>query len=271
MSFESPRSGGQLARVFALITVAFAAWSAYALATSSLPPLAADRGRIDSAIELNLIISGIVFLGAHLALVVSLVRRPREARIPRENVRVEMLWTVLTAVVLVALLVNSEMDARALAVSRTGDDGEKPLVVEVVAQQFAWNFRLPGEDGIFGRSDAKLVDQAELNFIGLDPKDPAAEDDIVLPQGLLILPVGREVRVRLRSMDVIHSFFVASFRVKHDAMPGLAVEFTFTPTVPGSFELACAEHCGLGHYRMRGLVEVVPLDEWASKVKEATQ
>lgn len=271
MSAEAPRNGGRLARVFALLTAVFAAWSAFALASTSLPPLASDRGRIDSAIALNLAISGIVFLGAHLALVLVLLRSPHEARIPRESMRVEIVWTTLTAAVLVALLVNSEIDSRALARGRTLAEGEAPFVVEVVAQQFAWNFRLPGEDGILGRTDPRLVDQAELNFIGLDKKDPAAEDDIVLPQGLLILPAGREVRVRLRSMDVIHSFFVAAFRVKRDAMPGLAGEFSFTPTTVGRFELACAEHCGLGHYRMRGVVEVVPAAEWAAKVKEATQ
>lgn len=271
MSLEFPRNGGALARVFALLTVAFVGWSIYALGTSSLPPLATNRGRIDSAISVNLVISGIVFLGAHLALVLVLLRRPREARIPHENTRVEALWTVLTAIVLVALLVRSEIDGRALARSAPTADGEEPVLVEVAAQQFAWNFRFPGEDAILGRTDPKLVDQAELNFIGLDKKDPASEDDIVMPQGLLILPVGREVRIRLRSMDVIHSFFVAPFRVKRDAMPGIATEFTFTPTMTGSFELACAEHCGLGHYRMRGLVEVVEAAEWAARVKEATQ
>lgn len=271
MSFEAPKNGGALARVFALLTALFVAWSVYALGTNALPPLAADRGRIDSAISLNLAVSGIVFLGAHVALVMALLRRPKEARIPHENLRVEILWTSLTAMVLVALLVNSEIDSRALAAASTNAEAEPPVVVEVVAQQFAWNFRLPGEDGIFGRTDPKLVDQAELNFIGLDQKDPAAEDDIILPQGLLVLPAGREVRVRLRSLDVIHSFFVAPFRIKRDAMPGLATEFTFTPTVTGKFELACAEHCGLGHYRMRGMVEVVPKTEWASKVKEALQ
>ena len=269
MSPEVPKNGGSLARLFALLTVGFVAWSAYALATNALPPLAADRGRIDAAISLNLVVSGIVFLGAHLALVAALVRRPQEARIPHENVRVEMLWTGLTAIVLVALLVNSEIDTRALAGPGTGT--EPPVIIEVVAQQFAWNFRLPGEDGIFGRTDPKLVDQAELNFIGLDKKDPAAEDDLVLPQGLLVLPLGREVRVRLRSLDVIHSFFVAPFRVKRDAMPGIATEFSFTPTLEGRFELACAEHCGLGHYRMRGMVEVVSAAEWAARLKEALQ
>lgn len=271
MSLESPRNGGRLALAFALLTAVFVVWSAYALATSALPPLAADRGRIDDAISLNLIISGVVFFGAHIALVLILIRRPREARIPHENVRVEILWTVVTAIVLIALLVNSEIDTRALARGSLAGDGPEPLVVEVVAQQFAWNFRLPGEDGIFGRTDPKLVDQAELNFIGLDKRDPASEDDVVLPQSLLILPAGREVRIRLRSLDVIHSFFVAPFRVKRDAMPGIATEFTFTPTTPGTFELACAEHCGLGHYRMRGMVEVVPALEWAAKVTEVTQ
>lgn len=269
MHLESPKNGGRLATVFALLTSIFVLWSAYAIATSGLPPLAANRGRIDAAITLNLVISGVVFFGTHIALVVILMRRPREARIPRENVHVEVLWTVLTALVLVALLINSEIDARALGAGEGSAD--QPLVVEVVAQQFAWNFRFPGEDGIFGRTDPKLVDQAELNFIGLDKRDPAAEDDVVMPQSLLILPQGREVRVRLRSMDVIHSFFVASFRVKRDAMPGIATEFTFTPTTAGTFEIACAEHCGLGHYRMRGVVEVVAPVEWQAKVNEVTQ
>jgi cytochrome c oxidase subunit 2 len=271
MSLDEPRNGGVLARVLALLTLVFVVWSGYAIATANLPPLAAERGSIDAAISLNLIISGVVFVGAHLGLIVVLLRHPREARIPHENVRVEMVWTVVTALVLIALLVNSERDARALARGTTASAQEPPVVVEVVAQQFAWNFRLPGEDQIFGRTDSKLVDQAELNFIGLDKKDPAAEDDIVMPQGLLVLPAGREVKVRLKSMDVIHSFFVASFRVKRDAMPGLSTEFSFTPTVPGTYELACAEHCGLGHYRMRGVVEVVPLVEWPAKLKEATQ
>lgn len=268
---EAPQNAGPLARLFALLTLVFAAWSAYVMATSTLPPLGANRGRIDSAIELNLIVSGIVFLGAHLALVVVLLRRPREARIPRENIRVEILWTVLTAVVLTALLINAEIDTRALAGGAAAGDPSRPLVVEVVAQQFAWNFRLPGEDGIFGRTDPRLVDAFELNFIGLDRNDPASEDDIVLPQSLLILPAGREVQIRLRSLDVIHSFFVAAFRVKRDAMPGLDGDFSFTPTVPGSYELACAEHCGLGHYRMRGLIEVVPEAEWAERVREVTE
>ena len=271
MSNDASRNAGPLARVFALLTAIFAGWATWEMATARLPPLAASgRGRIDDAITLNLIVSGVVFLGAHLAIVIILLRRPRETRIPRENVRVEALWTALTALVLVALLINAEIDTRALSRGRESSDVEG-LKLEVVGQQFAWNFRFPGEDGIFGRTDPRLIDPGALNFIGIDRKDPAAEDDVVLPQSYLILPVGREVRVRLRSLDVIHSFFVAPFRVKRDAMPGIAIEFTFTPSETGTYELVCAEMCGLGHYRMRGTIDVVPAAEWAARVKEATQ
>ena len=115
MSLDSPENGGRLARLFALLTTGFLIWASYALATVGLPPLASNRGRIDQAIALNLAISGVVFLAAHLALVIVLLRLPREARIPRENARVEVLWTTLTAIILVALLINSEIDSRARA------------------------------------------------------------------------------------------------------------------------------------------------------------
>jgi cytochrome c oxidase subunit 2 len=73
----------------------------------------------------------------------------------------------------------------------------------------------------------------------------------------MVLPQDRPVRVQIRSMDVIHSFFLPNFRVKQDAVPGMTVQIWFTPKETGDYEIACAEHCGLGHYRMRGQVHVV--------------
>ncbi len=143
------------------------------------------------------------------------------------------------------------------------------FVVEVTGQQFAWNIRYPGPDGVFGKTDVKLVDPAALNFIGLDRTDPAAQDDVTL-QNQLFLPEGRPVRVRIRSLDVIHSFFLPDFRVKQDAVPGMTTETWFVPRQAGTFEIACAEHCGLGHYRMRGQLTVVPPGELEAKIKEAT-
>ena len=145
------------------------------------------------------------------------------------------------------------------------------LVVEVTGQQFAWNIRYPGKDNVFGRTEAKLVDPAALNFIGIDKTDAAAADDQIMPQNQLILPAGRAVSVRLRSLDVIHSFFLPNFRVKQDAMPGMTGEIWFVAQKPGTYEIACAEHCGLGHYRMRGQVHVVPPAEFEAAVQKAIE
>jgi cytochrome c oxidase subunit 2 len=132
------------------------------------------------------------------------------------------------------------------------------MVIEVTGQQFAWNVRYPGKDGILGRTDFKLASQE--NLIGLDPNDPAGKDDLLL-LNQMYLPKDRPIRVRIRSMDVIHSFFLPNFRVKQDAMPGIVTEVWFTAKelTPADkpLEIACAEHCGLGHYRMRGQVHVV--------------
>ena len=131
--------------------------------------------------------------------------------------------------------------------------------------QFAWYFRYPGPDGKFGASDPKLIDPSSGNeaAIGLDTTDPASKDDIV--SGTMYLPVGREVDLRERAIDVIHSFYVPSMRFKQDAVPGLEIHMHFTPTEIGDYEIACAELCGLGHYKMHGMLKVVSqedFDKW---------
>jgi cytochrome c oxidase subunit 2 len=269
------------ARVFGTLLAVLTVAGAWLLASTAMPPLAAaGRVSIDHAVTVNLWITGAVFVLSHLILIATLLRARARSEIA-ENPRVEFAWTSLTAAVLVLLLVVAERDTRALgraavSASSSGPSAKNPrsdesLNAEVVGQQFAWNFRFPGPDGLFGRTDASLVDQAALNFIGLDRSDPAAEDDVVLPQGLLIVPEGREIRLRIRSMDVIHSFFAPAFRVKRDAVPGMESVLVFTPTSAGEYEIACAEHCGLGHYRMRAVLAVVPRDEFASRLREATQ
>jgi cytochrome c oxidase subunit 2 len=182
-----------------------------------------------------------------------------------DNSRLEWTWTLVTAGIMVIFTVN----ALSLWAQVTGPAPADALVVEVTGQQFAWNVRYAGPDGIFGRTDVAKVDSAAFNFIGLDRSDPNAADDIVL-QNQLFLPEGRPVRVRLRSLDVIHSFFLPNFRVKQDAMPGMTTETWFVPQKAGSYELACAEHCGLGHYRMRGAVTVVPAAQLDAELKKAT-
>ncbi|HVL69032.1 MAG TPA: hypothetical protein VM364_17375 [Vicinamibacterales bacterium] len=128
------------------------------------------------------------------------------------------------------------------------------VVVRVVAEQFVWNTHYPGSDGAFGRTDMALV--SADNPLGLDRRDPRATDDVTAVNEVVV-PIGRPVIVQLTAKDVIHSFGVPAMRVKQDANPGMVTPVWFTPTVAGEFDIACSQLCGLGHYRMRGVLRVV--------------
>lgn len=155
------------------------------------------------------------------------------------------------------------------AAADTGD-GPEPLDIRIVAQQFVWNVHYPGEDGVFGETRIELVNDA-TNPIGLDLEDPAAVDDIVNINDLVV-PVNRPVRLHMTTKDVIHSLFLPEMRVKRDIIPGMVSTVVFTPTMTTAelrahtgneergFEIVCAQLCGLGHYRMRGYLTVLEED-----------
>jgi cytochrome c oxidase subunit 2 len=155
-------------------------------------------------------------------------------------------------VVEIVLLVFFAIPAWAKRVSNFPPD-DKATVVRVVGEQFAWNIHYPGPDGKFGRTDVSLM--AADNPLGLDRRDPAAKDDITTINQLT-LPVDKPVLVHLSSKDVIHSFGLYEMRVKQDAVPGLDMPVWFIPTRIGDYEIACSQLCGLGHYRMRGFVNI---------------
>jgi len=127
------------------------------------------------------------------------------------------------------------------------------VVVRVVGEQFAWNVQYPGADGKFGRTDPTLV--SSDNPLGLDRNDPNAKDDVTTINQLT-LPVDRPILVHLSSKDVIHSFGVYELRVKQDSIPGMDIPVWFIPNRVGDYEIACSQLCGLGHYRMRGFVNI---------------
>jgi cytochrome c oxidase subunit II len=155
------------------------------------------------------------------------------------------------------------------------------LLVQVTGEQFAWNVHYAGPDGVFGRTDLKLLD-LQSNPLGLDRNDPAAKDDVTT-LNQLYLPVNKPIIVRLRSKDVIHSFGVPEFRVKQDAIPGLTIPIWFVPNVTTAemrtrtgnaefqYEIACAQLCGLGHARMRGFVTVQTAEEFQKWMDEQVQ
>lgn len=143
-----------------------------------------------------------------------------------------------------------------------------PLEIRVVGEQFAWNIHYPGADGIFGK--AAVTNVSSSNPIGLDANDPAAKDDIVSINQMYV-QLNRPVVVHVSSKDVIHSFKLPQMRAEQDAIPGMTVAIHFTPIKTNNGEewaIQCAQLCGLGHYRMKGMLTVVPKDQFEKWLTE---
>lgn len=149
---------------------------------------------------------------------------------------------------------------------------KESTVIRVTGEQFAWNVHYPGEDGVFGRQDISLLDSG--NPLGLDKSDPNAADDITT-LNQVYLPVDKPVIFHVTSKDVIHGFGIYELRVKQDATPGLSIPFWCIPVIEGTYEIVCSQLCGLGHYRMRGFVNVVSqeaFDKWKTvQLEEAAE
>ncbi len=243
--------------------------STYFFAAKTWIPAGASAatGFIDGQFTLTLVIMGVVFLAAQLALGFIAWKYQEKPNSPpvqysHGNVKLEVLWTALTTVLFIGL---NLMGSRVWAAQRFEPAGPGAVQVEATGMQFAWYFRYPGPDGTYGGTSVKLMDPSAGGeaAVGLNTSDPSSKDDVVT--GTMYLPVDREVDLSLRSVDVIHSFFVPQLRFKQDAVPGLNIHMHFHPTKIGDYELACAELCGLGHYKMHGMVKVVSqedFDKW---------
>ena len=251
-----------------------------------LPALASTHGgQIDNMIGWVHVFMLILFVGwgGFLAYVLIRFRRSRnpEANYTGVKSHVSNYSEIAVAVVEAVLLFAFSIPLWAARVDHRPAESEA-LVVQVTAEQFAWNVHYAGPDKVFGRRDIKLIDTQD-NPLGIDRSDPAAKDDVTT-LNQLYLPVNTPIIVRLRSKDMIHSFGVPEFRVKQDAIPGLTIPLWFVPNVTTAemrtrtgnpefqYEIACAQLCGLGHYRMRGFVTVLGTDEFQKwmddKVKE---
>ena len=125
-------------------------------------------------------------------------------------------------------------------------DAKDAVTLQIVAQQFNWNVRYPGKDGVFGKQSMTFV--AEANMFGVDPNDPAGKDDVQLsPASEIHVPVGKPVICYISSKDVIHSFKVIALRVTQDAIPGMRIPTWFKATKEGKYQINCAQLCGSGH------------------------
>ena len=228
-------------------------------------PVASNWGNIDSTIELTFWITGTVFVAVCLFMAYCVWRyryRPdRKAEYKPEDKKLEFRLTALTALGVIALL------APGLVVwNKYVTVPENALKIEVVAYQWGWNYRLPGDDGILGTTDIKLIN--DENPYGLNPDDPNSKDDIIVMDADLHLEINQPVKVELRSYDVLHNFYVPQFRAKMDTLPGLITYYWFTPIKAGDFEILCAEYCGTGHYAMRGKVLVDEKQDYSNWLAE---
>jgi cytochrome c oxidase subunit II len=228
-------------------------------------PIASNWSYIDHTISITFWITGIVFAAVVLFMAYCVFRfRHREgacAHYEPENKRLEYWLTVATAVGVAAMLTPGLFVWASFV-----NVPDEATDVEVVAQQWQWSYRLPGEDGRLGLSDAKLI--GPENPLGVDPADPNGADDVIVEASDLHLPVDRPVKVLLRSIDVLHDFYVPEFRAKMDMVPGMITYFWFTPTRTGEFEVLCAELCGTGHAFMRGTVLIDSAEDYQAWLGE---
>ena len=239
---------------------------------------------IDNIISIVHWLMAVLFVGWGVFFIYTLIRF-RASKNPRADYHgvkshFSSYLEIVIAVIEVGLLFGFAFPIWA---SRINDvpKGPDTVQIRVVAQQFAWNIHYPGPDGVFGKSSTDLVDEAE-NPIGLDRSDEFAKDDIFTVNQLHI-PVNTPINISLSSKDVLHSFGLPEFRVKQDAVPGMEIPVWFEATMTteeflettkGSaregkgFEIACAQLCGLGHYRMKGFLTVHDDEGYAAWLDE---
>ena len=234
-----------------------------------LPPLASEHGAgIDSMLRYLLITAGALLVAGHAALGYILWRFGGQPRVTYRMAtpKQERTWSLIP-IVLMTLIAEGGVFVIGLPVWAKFYNAapSDAVTVEITAEQFAWNIRYAGKDGVFGRTSPNLLSLD--NPLGLDAGDPASHDDVLMI-GLLYVPVNRPVQIRLRSKDVLHSFFLPFQRVKQDVVPGMTIPVWFVPTQEGDYEIACAELCGFGHYQMRGLLRVVSEEEFERQLAE---
>lgn len=216
-------------------------------------PIASNWGYVDDTIIVTFWITGAVFVVAILFMAYCAwryrYREGRRAEYEPENTKLEVWLTGLTTLGVAAMLAPGLFVWHQFVTVP-----EEATEIEVMAQQWQWSFRYPGDDGVLGTSDPRNINAD--NPFGLNPDDPNGLDDVLIESDDLHLPLDKPVKVLLRSIDVLHDFYVPQFRAKMDMVPGMITFFWLTPTRTETFDILCFELCGTGHYAMRGSVVV---------------
>ena len=215
--------------------------------------IASNWGGMDSTITLTFWVGGGVFVAVCLFMVYCVLRyehkEDRRAEYKPEDKKLEKILTWATTFGVCALL------APGLIIwNQYVNVPKNALEVDVMAWQWGWQYRLPGADGKLGTTQVRNI--ADNNPFGINPDDPFGKDDAMIESDVINLENNRPVKILLRSVDVLHNWYVPQFRSKMDAVPGTVTFYWFEPNKVGEYEVLCAEYCGVGHYAMRGGVEV---------------
>ena len=263
---------GLLMLLFMLGAGAAMTWYSVAEFDTYTVPIASDHGIVtDRLFWITMIVTGVVFLITNALLFYFSYRyqytEKRKALFYPDNSKLEVIWTVIPAIVL-SILVFSGWKAWTDITASAPEDAE---VVEVMGYQFGWEFRYPGKDAQLGDYDYRLIDP--VNMWGMDFTDRAAFDDFSSGTKMVI-PKGKPILFKIRARDVLHSVFIPEFRLKQDAVPGMPTRFWFVANKTTAemreeledpdfnYYIFCTEVCGRGHFSMRKMVEVVEPEEY---------
>ena len=229
--------------------------------------IASNWGVIDTVIQITFVVTGIVFVAILLFTAYCVYRyrfqKDRRSEYKPEDPKLEWWLTGLTSVGVAIMLAPG-----LVAWNDFVTVPEEAAAFEVVGQQWNWRYRFPGKDGVLGTSDARNIN--DDNPFGLNADDPNGQDDILVDDSELHLPIGQPVQALLRSIDVLHDFYVPQFRAKMDMVPGMITFFWLTPTRTGTFDILCFELCGIGHHEMRGTVVVEAPEDFEAWLGEQT-
>ena len=227
--------------------------------------IASNWGIIDTTIQITFVVTGIVFVAVLMFTAYCVYRYPyrkdRRSEYKPEDPKLEWWLTGLTSVGVVIMLAPG-----LFAWNQFVTVPEDATVFEVVAQQWNWRYRYPGKDGIMGTSDARNIN--DDNPFGLNPDDPNGQDDVLIDDSELHLPIDQPILALQRSIDVLHDFYVPEFRAKMDMVPGMITFIWFTPIRTGTFDILCFELCGIGHHEMRGTVVVESRGDFEAWLEE---
>jgi cytochrome c oxidase subunit II len=280
------RGGGTANKVNAALFLIFMVaslggffWYSFAYFDDYNLPVASDHGKwTDTLFWITMAVTVVAFTIISVVMFVFIYqyqyREGQKAKYYPDNHYLELAWTIIPAIVLAVLIFTGLRAWNDI----TAPASKEAEVVELIGQQFAWTARYPGvKDGALGKNNYKLID--DINEFGLDLTDKNSFDDFKSLE--LHLPVNKEILLKIRAKDVLHSVFLPHFRVKMDAVPGMPTQFKFTANMTTqqmreklgnpnfNYELACAEICGRGHFSMK--MTVVVEEEEAYEKWKASQ